>query len=53
MDEAQKLHPEMALRCADCGHTWRARHAQWCPRCSCKELTAYDPNWTPPAKEPA
>ena len=47
-DPAQKQHPEMSLRCADCGHTWRARSALWCPRCGCGELFQHDPNWKPP-----
>lgn len=47
-DQAQKQHPEMSLRCADCGHTWHARNALWCPRCGCGELYAHDPNWTRP-----
>jgi hypothetical protein len=53
-DPAAKTHPEMALRCADCGHTWRAGNALWCPRCGCRELASYDPDWKPPVpKEPA
>lgn len=52
-DEAAKAHPEMNLRCADCGHTWQARVAIYCPRCASGEVLVRQANWTPPAPAPA
>lgn len=50
MDQARNAHPEMALKCGECGHTWKARSALWCLGCGGKVLYEQQPY---PAPSPA
>jgi hypothetical protein len=38
MDQTRNAQPEKALKCGECGHTWKARTAQWCLGCGGKVI---------------
>lgn len=51
IDPAQKQHPEKTLKCGECGRSWQARFALYCPSCGGKTL--FEAVAHTPPKEPA
>lgn len=43
MTDPAKAHPEMRLKCGECGHTWQASSVRWCLGCGGREIYEQQP----------